>query len=165
MTLAYIALGSNLGGPLQQVNSAVQALTTLPGTSLLAHSPWYGSTAIGPGAQNDYVNGVAAINTALSAPQLLAELQRIERSFGRERKLRWAPRTLDLDILFYGEERHISETLHIPHPRLGERNFVIIPLLDLAPDMILPDGTSLAQRAMEPGRDGLWPLDNQEQHD
>ena len=108
-----------------------------------ADSPWYRSKAIGPGEQAAYINGVAEIESDLSAHDLLVTLQGIEQAQGRHRGERWAPRTLDLDILLFGNEEIDSDELTIPHPRLRERNFVLYPLHDVAPDLALPCGTRL----------------------
>ncbi len=141
--IAYIAIGSNLDNPRQQVEKAVSALARLPQTRLAAVSPWYRSAAIGPGQQPDYLNGVARLDTGLDPRQLLAALQAIENDQGRQRGERWAARTLDLDILLYSDQVIAETGLTIPHPRLAERNFVLYPLVDLAPDLVLPDGTPL----------------------
>ncbi len=140
----YIGLGSNLKHPQAQVNAAIEALSRLPESTFVAHSPWYRSKAIGPGDQPDYINGVAALETTLSPEQLLSALHQIESSQGRIRRERWAARTLDLDILLYGNQIVATDRLQIPHPRVHERNFVLYPLADLAPALIFPDGRSLA---------------------
>lgn len=140
----YIGLGSNLDDPLRQVQTAIAALAKLPRTALIKHSPWYRSKAIGPGQQPDYVNGVAALDTELSPPHLLAELHTIEVAQGRIRHQRWAARTLDLDILLYGNRTLATDRLRIPHPRLHQRNFVLYPLADLVPDLVFPGGRSMA---------------------
>lgn len=159
MTHAFIGLGSNLGEPLQQLVQAVDALKTLPQSRLLAVSPWYGSHAIGPGPQPDYVNGAALLDTELACSELLAVLQAIENRQGRERQERWGARTLDLDILLYGQQTFTRPELTVPHPRLCERAFVLLPLHDLAPDLVLPDGRSLASLLPTLDRSGLWRLD------
>lgn len=141
--LAYIALGSNLGDPLAQVSSGLDELAALPHCHLRRQSYWYRSKAIGPGAQPDYINGVVQLETTLSATALFEQIQRIESSHGRERRVRWAARTLDLDILLYGDRIIRTEQLQVPHPRLTERNFVLYPLRDIDPDLVLPDGTDL----------------------
>ncbi|GAB1264700.1 2-amino-4-hydroxy-6-hydroxymethyldihydropteridine diphosphokinase [Aurantivibrio infirmus] len=140
---AYIALGSNLDDPMRKVCDGLDALNSIPDTKLVAQSSWYGSKAIGPGEQPDYVNGVAKITTALSAQQLLTALQAIEAKHGRERRVRWAARTLDLDILLFGSDTVADENLSIPHPRLMERNFVLYPLAEISPELTLPNGLSL----------------------
>lgn len=131
MIRSYIALGSNQGSPLAQIYGALSALKRLPGSRLSAQSRLYGTRAVGPGAQEDYINVVVAIDTALSADELLTALQRIENHHGRQRDIRWGPRTLDLDILLYGDQYIDSPRLTVPHPRLGERRFVLLPLADI----------------------------------
>ena len=154
MQRCFIALGSNLQQPLLQVERAVEALAALPESELKAVSPWYRSVAVGP-EQPDYINGVAELYTAQAPLDLLALLQEIENLQHRKRQQRWGPRTLDLDLLLYGN-RHIAEpTLLVPHPRMAERNFVLCPLYDLAPDLILADGISLKQQLADVGMQGL----------
>lgn len=143
MTVAYIGLGSNLGRPRQQISAALDALAQLPDTRLDRYSDFYRSAAIGPTGQPDYLNAVARLHTALEPVQLLARLHSIENAQGRERSVRWGPRTLDLDILLYGELILDSADLQIPHPRLAERNFVLYPLYDISPGLRLPNGTPL----------------------
>lgn len=154
-TEAFIGLGSNLADPMEQIQRAVTALGNIPRTRLLHHSPWYRSRAIGPGEQPDYVNGVALLATALDATELFSHLQRIEAAQGRERRVRWAARTLDLDILLYGSETIHSPQLQIPHPRLTGRNFVIYPLADIRPELVLPDGTHIQTLVANCGTEGL----------
>ena len=156
MITAYIGLGSNLHSPLQQLLRAFDALDSLRHSSVESRSPCYGSTAVGPGAQADYANAVLAMATDLPATDLLCALQTIARHPGRQRLERWGPRTLDLDLLLYGDHRIHSDTLTVPHPRLMERNFVIYPLFDIAPDLTLPEGQSLRTLRLHTHRDGLW---------
>ena len=157
----YLGLGSNLATPLQQLQRCITQLRALPAVQVMAISPFYGSTAVGPGEQPDYVNGAAHIRTSLSASDLLVALQGIEQHQGRERgPVRWLPRTLDLDILLYGNEVIEQPHLHIPHPRMQERNFVLLPLYDLAPDLILPDGKALHDLVQQCGSEGIWHLDS-----
>jgi 2-amino-4-hydroxy-6-hydroxymethyldihydropteridine diphosphokinase len=144
MTIAYLALGSNLGEPHQQLLSALAALRRIRDSNLLACSPVYRSAAVGPGNQPDYLNAVAALDTALQPGQLLDALQAIETAHGRRREIRWGPRTLDLDILLFGDLVMDSHTLTLPHPRLATRNFVLYPLHDLDPGLTLPCGTRIA---------------------
>ena len=141
----YIGIGSNLADPIAQVRQAVQSLDTLPQTRCLACSPLYRSKPLGPSGQPDYLNAVAALATTLPALELLAQLQAIETAQGRVRTIRWGPRTLDLDILLYGDVQLSEPRLIIPHPRLRERAFVLYPLRELAPGLRLPDGTTLAE--------------------
>ncbi|MBV7387438.1 2-amino-4-hydroxy-6-hydroxymethyldihydropteridine diphosphokinase [Pasteurellaceae bacterium TAE3-ERU1] len=140
---AFIALGSNLGNPVEQLERALTALKQLPDTQLSAVSAFYQSVPLGPQDQPDYVNAVAAVDTALSPLALLEQLQQIEQAQGRVRKRRWGERTLDLDILLYGNDVIQSERLTVPHYDMHQREFVLIPLLEIAPDLIMPDGTPL----------------------
>ena len=140
----YIGLGSNLQNPLGQITGAFTALNNIPKTRLLAQSQLYRSTAVGPGKQPDYVNAVAQLETGLTPYQLLKNLQGIESSHGRNRgSVRWTPRTLDLDLLLFGNMLINTDTLTVPHPRIQDRNFVLFPLHDLAPKLRFPDGTTL----------------------
>jgi 2-amino-4-hydroxy-6-hydroxymethyldihydropteridine diphosphokinase len=135
---AYIGLGSNQGGPRAQIDQAFAELDGLPATRLAARSPLYRSAPIDAPGQPDFVNAVAAVETALSAAQLLEALQAIESRHGRERNYRNAPRTLDLDLLLFGDTAFASPTLTLPHPRMHERAFVLRPLLDLDPRAEIP---------------------------
>jgi 2-amino-4-hydroxy-6-hydroxymethyldihydropteridine diphosphokinase len=135
---AYIGLGSNQGGPRAQIDRAFAELAGLPATRLAARSPLYRSAPLDAAGQPDFVNAVAAVETGLSAAQLLEALQAIESRHGRERAHRNAPRTLDLDLLLFGESAFASPTLTLPHPRMHERAFVLRPLLDLDPRAEIP---------------------------
>jgi 2-amino-4-hydroxy-6-hydroxymethyldihydropteridine diphosphokinase len=148
--LVYIGVGSNLKQPPQQIAAALRAMKQIPQTRLLRRAPWYGSRAIGPGEQADYLNGVIELESALSPQALLQHLQNIEQQQGRTRTLHWGPRTLDLDILLYGKQILNDAQLHIPHPHLTERAFVLIPLACLNPDLQvpLPDGKSATIAAL-----------------
>jgi len=141
---AFVGLGSNLKNPQQQVKDAIVELAAIDECCLIAHSPWYQSTAVGPGEQPDYINGVALIETSLEAHALLDHLQTIERAHQRERIEHWGARTLDLDLLLFGDEHIETHRLTVPHAFLTQRNFVLYPLSDLAPQKILPCGTSIA---------------------
>lgn len=132
---AWIALGANLGDAQQAVRDAVAAIGRLPGTTLTQQSSLY-RTAPVDSSGPDYINAVVEITTAMAAPALLAALQAIEQAAGRERPYRNAPRTLDLDILLYGSARISSATLTVPHPRMHERAFVLVPLAQIAPGMV-----------------------------
>lgn len=138
MITAYIGLGANLGEPRAQIDQALEELAALPETRLVARSPLYRSAPLEAPGQPDYINAVAAVDTDLSAPQLLAALQAIESRHGRERTTRNAPRTLDLDLLLFGETAFAAPTLTLPHPRMHERAFVLQPLLDLDPRAEIP---------------------------
>ena len=137
-TRAYIALGSNLGDPLATVQAAFAALRTLPETTLVAASSLYRSAPVGLKHQPDFINAVAAADTALGAEALLDELFAIEARFGRRRDFHHAPRTLDLDLLLYGDLRLHEHGLTLPHPRAHERAFVLAPLAEIAPDLAQP---------------------------
>lgn len=140
---AYIGLGSNLSDPLQQLLQAVQELSELPHTQKLATSRFYRTPPMGPQDQPDYLNAVVGLETSLSSQVLLEHLQAIEKKHQRERRQVWGPRTLDLDILLYGDESINTSTLTVPHPGLKQRIFVVKPLFDIAPDLVLPDGQAL----------------------
>ncbi|PVX40629.1 2-amino-4-hydroxy-6-hydroxymethyldihydropteridine diphosphokinase [Pasteurella langaaensis DSM 22999] len=143
MTTVYIALGSNLNTPIEQLDSAVLAISQLPQTKLGDVSPYYGSKPMGPQDQPDYVNAVLSIETTLSPITLLDELQRIENEQGRVRLRRWGERTLDLDILLYGDLEIQSERLTVPHYDMQNREFVIVPLFDIAPNLVLPNKSAV----------------------
>jgi 2-amino-4-hydroxy-6-hydroxymethyldihydropteridine diphosphokinase len=130
---AYVGLGSNLGDRAAYLLLGLSALSRLPKTRLLRLSPVYETDPVGP-PQPPYLNMVAELETALSPKGLLAEMLRVEKALGRERRERWGPRTLDLDLLLYGDLVLEEEGLSVPHPRLHERAFVLVPLLDLLPE-------------------------------
>lgn len=156
MIRAYIAIGSNLADPVAQANRAIAALKSLPNSKLVAVSQLYSSTPMGPQNQPDYINAVAEIQTELTPLQLLDCTQAIELEQGRVRKEeRWGPRTLDLDLLLYGNEVIESERLTIPHYGMKEREFVLYPLAEIAPNLTLPDGTRLADLLTQVERNGL----------
>jgi len=135
--IAYIGIGANLGDALANVDDALARLAALPGSRLLEHSAKYRTAPIDSSGA-DYVNAVACIDTAFGAHQLLAALHGIELAHGRERPYRNAPRTLDLDILLYGDAVLDTPALQVPHPRMLERAFVLVPLLEIAPDVLVP---------------------------
>lgn len=154
-TTAYIGIGSNLDDPRRQVALAVEALRQLAATRLLACSDWYLSDPLGPGPQPPYVNGVARLATRLTPLALLRALQAIEQRQGRVRGERWGPRTLDLDILLFGDESLATPELRVPHPEMARRSFVLHPLAELAPALVLPDGTPLAALLAKCPADGI----------
>jgi 2-amino-4-hydroxy-6-hydroxymethyldihydropteridine diphosphokinase len=143
VTVAFVGLGANLGDGRATLALAFDALAALPASTLLRRSPLYRSAPVDAGGP-DYVNAVAELDTALGAHDLLARLQAIELAHGRERPYRNAPRTLDLDLLLYGETTIESAALTVPHPRLHERAFVLRPLADLAPALVVPGRGALA---------------------
>ena len=141
---AYLALGSNLADPLHQVQSALDALAGLPQTSLLALSPFYRTPPYGPPDQPDYLNAAVLLETGLAPEALLDQTQRIELEQGRVRKdERWGPRTLDLDIMLFGDLTLATPRLTVPHYDMRNRAFMLVPLLSIAPDLVFPDGTPL----------------------
>lgn len=146
MERVYIGLGSNLATPIEQLRSALAALAALPQTDLIAQSSFYSSDPLGPADQPRYVNAVAALDTELSPLALLDALQTIELEQGRTRKAeRWGPRTLDLDILLFGERLLDEPRLTVPHYHMHARAFVLYPLAEIAPDLKLPDGRALTE--------------------
>ena len=136
---SYIGLGSNLDNPELQLDTALVALHDIPDTSLVRYSSFYRSMPLGPGHQPDFINAVALLDSGLAAGQLLRQLQSIENRQGRVRGgQRWGPRTLDLDMLLYGNQVIDEPGLTVPHPEIRHRNFVLMPLLELAPDLEIP---------------------------
>jgi 2-amino-4-hydroxy-6-hydroxymethyldihydropteridine diphosphokinase len=143
-TLAYIAIGANLDDPVATVRAAIEALGAISGTQLIAVSSLYRTSPVGLRDQPDFINAVAAMTmdaAVLPAPTFLEKLFAIEAAFGRTRtpgSVRNAPRTLDLDLLLFGTERRNTPGLILPHPRMTERAFVLVPLLEIAPDLVIP---------------------------
>ena len=135
--IAYVGIGANLGDARANVLDAVERLRRLPGAVLDAVSSLYRTAPI-DSSGDDYINAVARLRTTLPAQQLLEALFAIEQAHGRERPYFNAPRTLDLDLLLYGQEQIATPTLTVPHPRMHQRAFVLMPLLELAPDLVLP---------------------------
>ena len=137
---AYIGLGSNLDGPADQLRRALRALRQLANSRVQAVSSFYANPPMGPPDQPDYVNAVVGLLTSLSPELLMTELQGIERDIGRLRNdaQRWGPRKIDLDILAYGSRIVDHANLRIPHPGISDRNFVLFPLLELAPELVIP---------------------------
>jgi 2-amino-4-hydroxy-6-hydroxymethyldihydropteridine diphosphokinase len=144
MTLAYIAIGSNLASPLEQVNAAVQALSEIPQSRLVKVSAFYRTPPLGPQDQPDYLNAAVVLETSLDAETLLDNTQRIELQQGRQRKAeRWGPRTLDLDIMLFGDEVINTDRLTVPHYDMKYRGFMLWPLWEVAPELTFPNGESL----------------------
>ena len=138
MTLAYVGLGANIGAPLRQLQTAFTQLDGLPNTRMSAQSGLYRSAPVGYLDQPEFLNAVAQLETELSPDRLLQGLQEIEKHHGRERPFAGAPRTLDLDLLLYGDVVIDSPGLTLPHPRMHERAFVLKPLAEIAPDIAVP---------------------------
>lgn len=146
MTRCFVGLGSNQSDPVSQLREACSAFGRLPGTRLLAHSSLYRSAPMGPQDQPLYINAVVMLESALAPLALLDGLQAIEQAQGRVRNgERWGPRTLDLDILLFGDRSIDEERLRVPHYHMHKRAFVLYPLAELAPDLRMPDGTSLQE--------------------
>ena len=141
---AYVAFGANLGDPTAAFRRAGTAIAALPGTRLVRRSSLYRSAPVGVVGQPDYINAVFEIETHLAAAPLLDALQTIETSAGRTRETRFAPRTLDLDLLLYADQRIDSPRLQVPHPRMHERAFVLVPLHEIAPDAVVPGQGAIA---------------------
>ena len=154
---AYIGVGSNLDDPVAQVRNALEALDGLPDTRLVTSSPLYSNPPMGPQDQPDYVNAVAAILTRIEPEPLLTELQALEHKLGRVRKDgdRWGPRIIDLDLLIYGSRQLTTERLDLPHSGISERNFVLLPLCDIAPALFIPGQGVVGVLAAQTGREGL----------
>ncbi|MFG1173681.1 2-amino-4-hydroxy-6-hydroxymethyldihydropteridine diphosphokinase [Erwiniaceae bacterium CAU 1747] len=145
MTRVYLALGSNLADPLHQVQSARDALAAIPQSRLVACSALYRTPPYGPPDQPDFLNAAVALDTGLSPEALLDHTQRIELEQGRVRKdHRWGPRTLDLDIMLFGDLTLATPRLTVPHYDMHNRAFMLLPLLEIAPALCLPDGTRIA---------------------
>ncbi len=145
MHQVYIALGSNLQSPVAQLQKALTSLSELPQVTVKKISPFYQSAPLGPQDQPDFINAVALLETSLSAIELLDVLQSIENNQGRVRHRHWGERTLDLDILLFNNDVINTPRLTVPHYAMCEREFVIVPLFDIAPNLMLPTGESVAE--------------------
>jgi len=157
--VSYIALGSNLDQPTQQIEAAFNALRKLPTSSLLEKSSLYQSEPMGPQDQQDYINAVVKLETCLSPIELLNALQAIENSQGRVRgKQQWGPRTLDLDILLYSDKTISTQRLTVPHYGMMQRAFVIFPLAEIEPDLVLPDNSRISEHAKTLSSQGIRKL-------
>jgi 2-amino-4-hydroxy-6-hydroxymethyldihydropteridine diphosphokinase len=144
VTIAYVGIGSNLAEPRTQVLDAFEELDRLPHTRVVKRSSLYRTAPVGHAAQPDFINAVAQLETGLPAERLLAELQQIESRHGRRRSFPNAPRTLDLDVLLYGDAVFSLPALTIPHPRMHERGFVLKPLIEISPELEERFGEALA---------------------
>jgi 2-amino-4-hydroxy-6-hydroxymethyldihydropteridine diphosphokinase len=152
---AYVAIGSNLNEPRLRVDDAFERLAVVRATRLLLRSRIYRSQPMGPQDQPDYVNAVAGLLTRLTAREMLAELLELERAAGRERRQRWGPRVLDLDLVWMGGSAIDEPALTLPHPGVSERNFVLYPLFDIAPELVIPGHGRVADLKARVGGDGL----------
>ena len=155
MVNAFIGLGSNLDNPKDHVRQAIEDLKQLPQSQLLLASKLYLSKPVGPQDQDDFVNAVVLLATELEPLALLDELQSIEQHHQRVRERHWGPRTLDLDLLLFADQTIQNSRLTVPHTELSRRDFVIGPLLELFPELVLPNGTPLQQLLQQCPIDGL----------
>ncbi len=152
---AFIALGSNLDNPVSQVNTAIGEIEHIHGIELKAVSRLYRTAPVGPQDQDDFINAVVKVETTFPPLELLDRLQEIEQKHHRIRTVHWGPRTLDLDILLYGSEVIDSPRLKIPHPEMKRRGFVLVPLMDIASELVLPDGSPVSELVARLGPDDL----------
>jgi 2-amino-4-hydroxy-6-hydroxymethyldihydropteridine diphosphokinase len=159
VTVAFVGLGANLGTPQSQVKQAVLELDAIPHTRLVRTSSLYRSEPLGYAGQPQFVNAVAQVETGLPAERLLAELHAIEARHGRSRSFANAPRTLDLDLLLFGEAVLDTPGLKIPHPRMHERAFVLVPLLEIAPKAAIPGRGAAKELLQQCAHHGVERLD------
>lgn len=159
MSQVYVGLGSNLAQPEQQVSQALRAIESLPASHISATSSLYISRPMGPQDQPSYVNAVVEVQTEMQAVEFLHCLQKIELEHGRVRKAeRWGPRTLDLDVLIFGTQVIDSVELTVPHYGMKEREFVLYPLHEIAPELQLPNGPKLTELLINCPLNGLEKL-------
>lgn len=156
---AYVALGSNLDRPDAQIERAFSALANLARCRLIARSRRYRTRPLGPQDQPEFINAAAGLLTTLAPRELLVELKRLERELGRTQPVvRWGPRVIDLDLLVYADARISESDLTVPHRGLPERNFVLYPLRDIAPELLVPGHGRVSWLAARVGGAGLTPL-------
>jgi 2-amino-4-hydroxy-6-hydroxymethyldihydropteridine diphosphokinase len=161
---AYVGLGSNLDEPALQVRRALTALAGLPQTRLLRCSHLYRSSPMGPVAQPDFVNAVAGLLTQLEASRFFGALRALERELGRlPPRERWGPRRIDLDLLLFAQVRQEGPELQLPHPGIVNRNFVLYPLAEVAPELPVPGYGRVAELAARVSSNGIWRLDSDTQ--
>ena len=158
MIKAYIGLGSNLDDPQSQLKKAIISLEMMPSTSVVKTSSFYRSKPVGPQDQPDYINAVVELDTELSASVLLDYLQAIENEQGRERKIKWGARTLDLDILLFGDEIINDDRLQVPHVEMHNRGFVLLPLNEIFSDCMIPGVGTVSSLLQEEDADDLVKL-------
>ena len=157
--MAYIGLGSNLGEPTTQINKAIDSIKLIDDTQLISQSSLYLSEPMGDQNQENYINAVVKLKTSLSPLILLDQLQQIENNQGRVRNSeRWSARTLDLDLLLYGNQTIKNDRLIVPHYGMKSRNFVIIPLAEIEPQLNLPDGSEITSLKKSLGNQGIKKL-------
>jgi 2-amino-4-hydroxy-6-hydroxymethyldihydropteridine diphosphokinase len=158
MSKAFVALGSNLNEPASQVIRACQAIDKLPKTKLVKQSSLYQSDPVGYTDQPDFINAAVEISTQLPPEKLLEALLSIEKNAGRERPFANAPRVLDCDLLLYDDLILNTKNLTLPHPRMHERGFVLLPLAEIAPELLLPDGSNVVKLALAHKNQGIKKL-------
>jgi len=162
---AYVGLGSNLDEPAVQVRRAFAALATIPATRLVRTSSLYGSRPMGPVPQPDFVNAAAGLLTQLEAAEFFTHLRALERQLGRmPPRERWGPRRIDLDLLVFAQLRIDTPALQLPHPGIVERNFVLYPLAEVAPELPVPGCGRIAELLARVNPEGLWRLDSDIAH-
>jgi 2-amino-4-hydroxy-6-hydroxymethyldihydropteridine diphosphokinase len=159
MVNAYIGLGSNLDNPKEHVKQALEDLKKLPQSQLLLASKLYLSKPVGPQDQDEFINAVVLLVTELEPLALLDQLQAIEQRHQRVRERHWGPRTLDLDLLLFGDQSIENSRLTVPHAELANRDFVVGPLFEICPELILPSGTRLQELLQQCPIDGLICVD------
>lgn len=149
MTTAYLGLGANLGDRLATLQQAVDLLNAQPSLGVEASSRVWETDPVGGPEQPDYLNVVVRVETELDPAELLAACQRVEEALGRVREVRWGPRTIDVDVLLFDDVAIDEPALSVPHPRMLERAFVLLPLLELDPDPMLPDGRRVIEATVD----------------
>lgn len=159
MANVFIGLGGNLSDPVKQLKTAIDSISQLEATQLICCSQFYGSTPLGPEDQPDFVNAVCQIETELLPDVLLAELQTIEKTQGRIKKRHWGERLIDLDILLYDQQQISSEHLTIPHVEIANRDFVLIPLAEISPNLVIPNRGAVEGLISSLSETYLKPLD------
>jgi 2-amino-4-hydroxy-6-hydroxymethyldihydropteridine diphosphokinase len=155
---AYLGLGGNLGDRLAALQRAVDLLDAAAVRTIASSRVWETDPVGGPPGQPRFLNAVVRVETDMAPTDLLAACERVEAALGRVRDVRWGPRTIDVDVLLYDDVTSTDPQLTIPHPRMAERSFVVLPLLDIDPDPVLPDGTRLLDRRTGSGDDGARPV-------
>jgi len=155
MTIAYIGLGSNMESPRQHITTAIQSLGEIQSTRIINVSSLYKSKPMGPQNQGDYINAVVQIETEMEPTELLNCLQAIENDHGRVRAEHWGPRTIDLDILMFGNEIIQNDRLTVPHPEITNRSFVIVPLAEIDPACVVPEKGLVSDLILRIDQDGL----------
>jgi len=156
--IVYIGLGSNLDDPKQHVITAIDDIKKINFCDFIINSSLYKSAPMGPQDQPEYINAVTKIKCNISAINLLDELQDIEHKHRRVRGEKWGPRTLDLDLLLYGQDNIATNRLNVPHPGLYEREFVLYPLFEIEPEFILPTGIALKEQIIKLGKHDIVKL-------